>query len=213
MDDDSRLIPPDQLADALHFDSTMVTDLTGATIGQAGRIKVNEGVSVVTYNYKTGLGAPGAELKMPVTLEINQGYTVSFNVGAYGYRVPDQKVAKGGTAREPKDPTDPYPTDPEEKNWEFKGWYTDNTFATAFDFSKPIYADTTVYAKWEKKSYTVSFDMGDHGDQVADQKVAKDEQASAPAAPTAKGWEFKGCLLYTSPSPRDKRQSRMPSSA
>ena len=25
--------------------------------------------------------------------------------------------------------------------------------------------------------------------------------------------EFRGCLLYTSPSPRDKRQSRMPSSA
>ena len=24
---------------------------------------------------------------------------------------------------------------------------------------------------------------------------------------------FPGCLLYTSPSPRDKRQSRMPSSA
>ena len=24
---------------------------------------------------------------------------------------------------------------------------------------------------------------------------------------------FMGCLLYTSPSPRDKRQSRMPSSA
>ena len=24
---------------------------------------------------------------------------------------------------------------------------------------------------------------------------------------------FQGCLLYTSPSPRDKRQSRMPSSA
>ena len=27
------------------------------------------------------------------------------------------------------------------------------------------------------------------------------------------GGEFEGCLLYTSPSPRDKRQSRMPSSA
>ena len=25
--------------------------------------------------------------------------------------------------------------------------------------------------------------------------------------------QFKDCLLYTSPSPRDKRQSRMPSSA
>ena len=28
-----------------------------------------------------------------------------------------------------------------------------------------------------------------------------------------KYWEGKICLLYTSPSPRDKRQSRMPSSA
>ena len=26
-------------------------------------------------------------------------------------------------------------------------------------------------------------------------------------------YQYKGCLLYTSPSPRDKRQSRMPSSA
>ena len=26
-------------------------------------------------------------------------------------------------------------------------------------------------------------------------------------------YEVKACLLYTSPSPRDKRQSRMPSSA
>ena len=26
-------------------------------------------------------------------------------------------------------------------------------------------------------------------------------------------YTFNGCLLYTSPSPRDKRQSRMPSSA
>ena len=37
-----------------------------------------------------------------------------------------------------------------------------------------------------------------------------------PKTPTPKG-EFailnKNCLLYTSPSPRDKRQSRMPSSA
>ena len=28
-----------------------------------------------------------------------------------------------------------------------------------------------------------------------------------------RGATFTGCLLYTSPSPRDKRQSRMPSSA
>ena len=33
------------------------------------------------------------------------------------------------------------------------------------------------------------------------------------AADKAKRASFKACLLYTSPSPRDKRQSRMPSSA
>ena len=30
---------------------------------------------------------------------------------------------------------------------------------------------------------------------------------------TTNGHRRRGCLLYTSPSPRDKRQSRMPSSA
>ena len=32
-------------------------------------------------------------------------------------------------------------------------------------------------------------------------------------APSDGETRIKGCLLYTSPSPRDKRQSRMPSSA
>ena len=31
--------------------------------------------------------------------------------------------------------------------------------------------------------------------------------------PVGTNGTVKGCLLYTSPSPRDKRQSRMPSSA
>ena len=38
--------------------------------------------------------------------------------------------------------------------------------------------------------------------------IASDEAAAAAAS-----GEGGGCLLYTSPSPRDKRQSRMPSSA
>ena len=51
----------------------------------------------------------------------------------------------------------------------------------------------------------------------------KGDEMSYPVAFTGKGGPFerewmkpagaKGCLLYTSPSPRDKRQSRMPSSA
>ena len=36
---------------------------------------------------------------------------------------------------------------------------------------------------------------------------------SGPAGYTAAVYAARACLLYTSPSPRDKRQSRMPSSA
>ena len=41
-------------------------------------------------------------------------------------------------------------------------------------------------------------------------KVAEEYLKKAPPPPPRKMWN---CLLYTSPSPRDKRQSRMPSSA
>ena len=39
------------------------------------------------------------------------------------------------------------------------------------------------------------------------------EVASAPASPVAPDSTPSGCLLYTSPSPRDRTRSRMPSSA
>ena len=37
--------------------------------------------------------------------------------------------------------------------------------------------------------------------------------ALGPSVDIENVWMIQGCLLYTSPSPRDKRQSRMPSSA
>ena len=46
---------------------------------------------------------------------------------------------------------------------------------------------------------------------LTDMKQNSDEEAIHYAA-RLKG-QSKSCLLYTSPSPRDKRQSRMPSSA
>ena len=46
------------------------------------------------------------------------------------------------------------------------------------------------------------------GAPFAMQPMAGPAYSSAPAAAA-----MQGCLLYTSPSPRDKRQSRMPSSA
>lgn len=38
------------------------------------------------------------------------------------------------------------------EGYTFDDWYTDNTYSTKFDFTKPITGDTKVYAKWEKNA-------------------------------------------------------------
>lgn len=46
-------------------------------------------------------------------------------------------------------------TDPGEltaEGYTFDDWYTDNTYTTKFDFTKPIKSNTKVYAKWEKNA-------------------------------------------------------------
>ena len=39
-----------------------------------------------------------------------------------------------------------------EEGYTFDDWYTDDTYTTKFDFTKPITGDTKVYAKWEKNA-------------------------------------------------------------
>ena len=78
-----------------------------------------------------------------------------------------------------------------------------------------ICTDAFVNGKWVQAKDGKTFDVinparGDIIAQIAD--LSRVEVADAiHAAETARHvW---ACLLYTSPSPRDKRQSRMPSSA
>ena len=60
---------------------------------------------------------------------------------------------------------------------------------------------------WLSKGYGLK-DLRDAAASFEDPVVDIDADAD-PSSPTAS----RACLLYTSPSPRDKRQSRMPSSA
>ncbi|MGY6557013.1 MAG: leucine-rich repeat domain-containing protein [Schaalia turicensis] len=179
----SRLVPVNQLSAG--FDAGKVSNLIGATIVD-GLLQVDEGATQVTYSYATGNGRVPS---MPVTLQVTFApvYTVSFDMGGHGTQVAAQSVEAGKQASAPAAPS--------AEGREFKGWYTDNTFTTPFDFTAPINTDVTVYAKWETVTpvvYTVSFDMGGHGTQVAAQSVEAGKQASAPAAPSAEGREFKG---------------------
>lgn len=76
----------------------------------------------------------------PVTPPAPASYTVSFNMSGHGTQITGQTVEDGGKATKPADPI--------ASGYTFKGWYTDSTFQTAFDFGTAIHADTTLYAKW-----------------------------------------------------------------
>lgn len=66
-------------------------------------------------------------------------HTVSFDTDG-GTAIADQSVRDGQTATKPADPT--------KSGYTFDGWYEEDTFTTEFDFTTPITADTTVYAKF-----------------------------------------------------------------
>lgn len=82
-------------------------------------------------------------LNLVAKWDINK-YTVQF-VSDYG-SFADQPIKHGGTIDTGK------LTIPEVEGYTFDDWYTDNTYSTKFDFTKPITGDTKVYAKWEKNA-------------------------------------------------------------
>lgn len=73
-------------------------------------------------------------------------YTVTFDANGHGTAPAVQTVEDGKTATKPADPT--------ETGWTFGGWYKEAVCTNAFDFSTPITADITLYAKWTEESIT-----------------------------------------------------------
>ena len=64
-----------------------------------------------------------------------------------GSAVPTQFLAAGETATE---------VAPTRTGYTFVGWYTDEELTQAYDFSKPVNADTTLYAKWKAEMVKVT---------------------------------------------------------
>lgn len=107
-------------------------------------------------------------------------YTVSFVLE--GKDIPSQEVEFNSQASKPKvDPKD---------GFEFDGWYTDPGFTSKFDFSSPVQSDLNLYARWEKKKYNVSFVL--EGEEISNQNVEFDSQATEPTVETKEGFEFDG---------------------
>lgn len=121
-------------------------------------------------------------LNLVAKWDINQ-YTVQF-VSEHG-SFEDQTIEHG----KPID-TDEL-TPPIVEGFTFDGWYTDKTYKTTFDFTKPITSNTTVYAKWTAKDYEVSF-ITEHGNAPTSQNVPYNETATNPGELTAEGYTFIG---------------------
>lgn len=121
-------------------------------------------------------------LNLVAKWDINQ-YTVQF-VSDYG-SFADQTIEYGGTIDTGK------LTIPQVEGFTFDGWYTDATYTTEFDFTKPITSNTTVYAKWTANDYKVSF-VTEHVDAPASQNVTYNGTADDPGKLTAEGYTFIG---------------------
>lgn len=134
-------------------------------------------------NYNTAYDFGSAvETDLNLYAKWKDGYRVVFQT-AYGTTPAEQKVALNGKATKPADPT--------ATGYIFKGWYTSQLYTAEFDFNTPITADTTLYAKWNE-TYTVTFNVGDHGTAPTAQTVENGGKATKPENPTAKGWRFDG---------------------
>lgn len=69
-----------------------------------------------------------------------QSYSVSFNMNGHGNAVSDQCVQSGATIARHTAPT--------ATGYTFAGWYVDADCTQEWDFSTPVTAATTLYAKW-----------------------------------------------------------------
>lgn len=69
-----------------------------------------------------------------------QSYSVSFDMNGHGNPVSDQCVQSGAAIAQPTAPT--------ATGYTFAGWYADAACTQEWNFSTPITAATTLYAKW-----------------------------------------------------------------
>jgi uncharacterized repeat protein (TIGR02543 family) len=79
-------------------------------------------------------------------VEVGDALVVTFDLGEATATVDPQYLLAGS------DETAVQPADPEWEGYTFEGWYTDNTYATAYDFATPVTSDVSIYAKWDTET-------------------------------------------------------------
>ena len=126
------------------------------------------------------------EITLYAKWEINK-YTVTFDFNTGKPSTPKtEEVEYGNPVSEPAKPTN--------TGYTFGGWYTDQacTDGKEFSFDTKITRDITLYAKWTKNRYTVTFDVDGQTDLIPPVSVEHGNGVSKPTDPTKEGCTFDG---------------------
>ncbi|WP_167434087.1 InlB B-repeat-containing protein [Paenibacillus silvae] len=134
------------------------------------------------YDFTTTVVTTDITLYAKWTLYVPKTYTVNFKSNG-GSTVEDLTINEGAVATAPPAPT--------LDGYTFSGWYSDMELTTAYGFTEVIMEALTLYAKWTKNSYKLSFNS-DGGSTVSSQSVEDGEAAMEPDAPTREGYKFSG---------------------
>ena len=83
------------------------------------------------------------------------------------------------------------PNDPTKDGYDFIGWFIDENLENEFNFSNAINGNLTLFAKWELKDVTISFET--YGGTSIDPITQKyNTNISAPENPEKEGYTFVG---------------------
>ena len=150
--------------------------------------------SLDVKDYGVKLGSDGKSITLTYDgatyrfiLEV--GYTVTFNANG-GSAVAAQTVTNGKAALRPADPA--------KDGYAFVGWYTDDGFATKYDFRQPVSGDLTLYARYVEESdgeneFYVFFDLnGKEGAAIEPMTTIGKKAYNLPDAVADDGSEFIG---------------------
>ena len=88
------------------------------------------------------------------------------------------------------------PADPTMEGYNFGGWFKDADCEQPFDWDSSVIAHTTLYAKWDIKTYTVVYDLAQGtGDIESPVTVEHGKTLQIPATPERDGFIFMGWQL------------------
>lgn len=105
-----------------------------------------------------------------------------------GTNIDTQIVVEGNKGIEPLDPI--------RNQYEFLGWYTDQTFSQLYDFDAILTNNVTVYAKWSKIPVNVKLEFeSDGGTSIPDQLHSEGSKGIKPNDPIKNQFNFVGWYI------------------